>query len=60
MDISSDKQAKYHTRRLGLGKEREILWKKLNISDYSKKQCHKDNVKARIDKTQQKTKKKQM
>ena len=32
MNISSDKQAKYHTRRLALGKEKETLTESLLIA----------------------------
>ena len=31
MDITSDKQATYHTRKLGYGNEREISREKLNL-----------------------------
>ena len=51
MDISNDKQAKSHTRRLGHGQERETLREKLNLLIAAQ-----NNVKAKIDKMQQNSK----
>ena len=42
--ISTDKQVKSHTRRLGHGYEREILREKLYPLDSSSKHRHKDDL----------------
>ena len=52
MDISSNKQAKSHTRKLGHGQESETLREKLNQNS-SSKQRYKNYVKVKINKTQQ-------
>ena len=52
MNISSDKQAKSHTRRLGIGLEREALTDSFLIAA-QRIALRTNYVKARIDKTQQ-------
>ena len=54
MDISSYKQAKSHTRRLGHGKERENLKKETesHLITAQNNVIRTDYIKAKIDKTQ--------
>ena len=55
MDILSDKQAKFHTRKLGLVSESETLREKLNLFFIAAQgnAIMSNYVKARIEKTQQ-------